>query len=378
MSGRQGHHFIAGQAETSTGDPFTAIDPVTGQAIGPSYGEATAEQIDRAAQAAGEAKAALLATEPTQRADLLRRIADGLTNLGDELVECVMQETALPAARVQSERGRTENQLRQFAAVIEEGHWVEACIDRAAPDRQPVPKPDLRRMNLGIGPVAVFGASNFPLAYSVAGGDTASALAAGCPVVVKGHPAHPGTSELVGRIITSCVRDLGLPAGTFSLLHGRDNATGARLVRHPAIAAVGFTGSHPGGRALFDLAAARPEPIPVFAEMGSVNPVVILPRAMANRGAAIAEQLAASAMLASGQFCTSPGMVLWCDGDGADTFAATLRDKLAAGVAAATVHPSIRAGYERALDEVGALPVTVAASAVTNDDIATMVCPTML
>jgi NADP-dependent aldehyde dehydrogenase len=378
MSSLRGVHFVAGDEDTTGGEPFHAIDPLTGEALAPGYREATAEQIDRAGDAAAAAKLPFLATPPARRAELLRRIADGLVDLGDELVQRVTAETALPTPRVQNERGRTVLQLQQFAALIEDGAWVDARIDRADTKRPGPPKPDLRRMLQGLGPVAVFGASNFPLAYSVAGGDTASALAAGCPVVVKGHPAHPGTSELVGAVITDAVRHLGLPAGTFSLLHGRTEATGGRLVQHPAIAAVGFTGSHRGGRALFDLAAARPSPIPVFAEMGSMNPVVVLPNAMKNRGAQIAEQLANSATLAMGQFCTSPGMVLWLPGDGALAFAQKLREKLAAASAGPAVHPTIRSGYEAALAEVRKLPVAVDATAAGMSTAATALCPTLL
>lgn len=374
----RGEHFVGGVAEAGGGAAFHAIDPVTGGALVPEYHEATPEQVERACSAAGAARAPLLATPPAQRAGLLRAIADGLSALGDELVQRVVAETALPAVRAQNERARTITQLQQFAARIEEGSWVDAHIDHADRARPGVPKPDLRRMLQGLGPVAVFGASNFPLAYSVAGGDTASALAAGCPVVVKGHPAHPGTSELVGRVIHDAVRRLGLPAGTFSLVHGRTEATGASVVKHPAIAAVGFTGSHRGGRALFDLAAARPSPIPVFAEMGSMNPVVVLPRAMANRGAAIAEQLAGSATLAMGQFCTCPGLVLWMPGEGAEAFSRRLAEKLAAAASGPVVHPAIRAGYEQALAEVRALPVQVAATGATAHAAATAVAPALL
>ncbi|MCA8952146.1 MAG: aldehyde dehydrogenase (NADP(+)) [Planctomycetes bacterium] len=375
----RGEHFVAGAAESGGGESFTAVDPTTGAALEPGYAEAAPEQVDRACAAAAAAHAELQDSVPGDRADLLRAVATGLLALGDELVARVTAETALPRARVEAERGRTVNQLRMFAAAVEEGSWVDARIDRAEPARQPMPKPDLRRMLVGIGPVAVFGASNFPLAYSVAGGDTASALAAGCPVVVKGHPAHPGTSEIVGRVITECVRRIGLPAGTFSLLHGRSEATGGRLVEHPAIRAVGFTGSHRGGRALFDLAAARPEPIPVFAEMGSMNPVVILPRALRQRGKAIAAQLAASATLASGQFCTSPGLVLFQDGEGAEEFAAELAAALVAAPAGPTVHPTIRASYERALGELGELPVEIrGGGTATADGAATAVCPSLL
>ena len=378
MSGLLGQHFLAGQATLGTGPTFTAVDPQTGAPRGPAYAEASPAQIDAACAAAAAAATAYAATAASTRAALLRTIADGLLALGDELVATVTAETALPAARATAERGRTMLQLQQFAALIEEGSYVDARLDRADPARQPQPKPDVRSMKVALGPVAVFGASNFPLAYSVAGGDTASALAAGCPVVVKGHPAHPGTSELVGRVVHDAVGKHGLPAGTFALLHGRTPATGGRVVAHPGIAAVGFTGSHTAGRALCDLAAARPAPIPVFAEMGSMNPVVVLPQALATRGVAIAEQLVASALLAMGQFCTSPGLVVWCEGEGAERFAATLRQRLAAGSGGATVHPSIRSNYERALAEVQALPVTVEASGTPPAGVATGVCPTLL
>jgi len=360
MGGPAGQHFIAGSAEAGEGAAFSAFDPTRGVDLEPSFCDASPAQVDRACAAAARAAEAFAASPPAARAALLRSIAQGLLDLGDELVERVQAETALPAARVQGERGRTVMQLRQFADLVEEGSWVDARIDRADPSREPVPKPDLRRMNLALGPVAVFGASNFPLAYSVAGGDTASALAAGCPVVVKGHPAHPGTSELVGRVIQDAVAAQKLPAGTFSLVHGRSHEVGAALVQHDAVKAVGFTGSHVGGRALCDLAAARREPIPVFAEMGSANPVVVLPGALQARGAAIAAQLAASSLLAQGQFCTSPGLVLWIDGEGADAFTAALRDGMTGAPAGPTVHPSIRSGYERAMEELSALPVEVA------------------
>src|SRR5690606_16853254 len=257
MSGLHGMHFLAGNEESKGGELFHAVDPITGTKLEPGYAEATAEQIARACDAAATAAPAFAATQPTQRAALLRAIAAGLLDLGDELVQRVHAETALPAGRIEGERARTVLQLQQFAAMLEEGSWVDARIDHGDAARTPMPKPDLRRMAVPLGPVVVFGASNFPLAYSVAGGDTASALAAGCPVIVKAHPAHPGTSELVGRIVMAAVAELGLPPGTFSLLHGVTNETGGALAVHPAIKAVGFTGSHGGGRALFNLAAAR-------------------------------------------------------------------------------------------------------------------------
>jgi len=373
-----GMHFVAGRAEPGDGETFTGVDPVRGHALLPEYHEAGASQIERACAAAGAAAAAFAATTPAVRAALLRGIADGLEAIGDELVLRITAETALPAERVHAERGRTQLQLRQFADLLGEGSWVDARIDHGDAARRPQPKPDLRRMLVPLGPVVVFGASNFPLAYSVVGGDTASALAAGCPVVVKGHPAHPGTSELVGAMVTEVVRAQGLPAGTFSLLHGRTPATGGAMVQHAAITAVGFTGSERGGRALLDLAAARPQPIPVFAEMGSMNPVFVLPRAMALRGTKIAEQLAASGALASGQFCTSPGMVLWLPGPGAGTFAAALRTQVGAQRPGPTVHETIRKGYEQSLAEVCELPVAVHAVADGDVSAKTSVCPTLL
>jgi len=373
----RGEHFVGGVAEASGGEPFAACDPTTGAALAPTYHEAAPALVDAAVTAAADAMAEFAGSAPVVRAGLLRAIADGLVALGDELVARVCAETALAAPRVQSERARAVLQLQQFAALVDDGSWVDARIDRADPTRQPQPKPDVRSMRVPLGPVAVFGASNFPLAYSVAGGDTASALAAGCPVVVKGHPAHPGASELVGRVVVEAVRRAGLPGGVFSLLHGRSHATGARLVAHPALAAVGFTGSHAGGRALFDLAARRARPIPVFAEMGSMNPVLVLPQALARRGAAIAEAIVASALLAQGQFCTSPGLVAWIDGPGGDAFAETMRAKFAASQGGPVVHPSIRAGFERSLAEVAALPVTTAAQGALGAA-ATGVCPTLL
>ncbi|MGH9464308.1 MAG: aldehyde dehydrogenase (NADP(+)), partial [Thermoanaerobaculia bacterium] len=265
-------------------------------------------------------------------------------------------ETALPRARLEAERARTVGQLRLFAEVVREGSWVEARIDCGDPAHRP-PRPDLRRMLVPLGPVAVFGASNFPLAFSVAGGDTASALAAGCPVVVKAHPAHPGTSELVAGALLAAAGCSGMPDGVVSLVHGAATRVGERLVTHPAIRAVAFTGSHRGGRALFDLSARRPTPIPVYAEMGSANPVFILPRALAERGAAIAEGLAESVLRGAGQFCTNPWLtMLPARTADAESFLGRATTLLAAAPAGTTVHPGIATGYEAALAEVTAIP----------------------
>jgi 2,5-dioxopentanoate dehydrogenase len=372
-----GAHYIGGRAVAGGGATFTAVDPIAGTPLTPEYRAATTEQVAAAAAAAGEASAAFAATTRAQRASLLRAIADGLMALGEDLVARVVAETALPPARVQGERARTIAQLQQFANLLDEGSWVEARIDRADRARQPQPKPDVRSMLVPLGPVAVFGASNFPLAYSVVGGDTASALAAGCPVVVKGQPAHPGTSEMVAAMVVAVVQRLGLPAGCFGLVHGHQPATGQALVQHPAIAAVGFTGSVAAGRSLCDTAAARTSPIPVFAEMGSMNPVVVLPRALAARGAAIGEAIAASALMAQGQFCTSPGLVAWVDGPGSDALSAALQQRLGASTAGPAVHPSIRSNYERALQEVAATTSTLACGAAAPA-VASALCPALL
>ncbi|MFT4514501.1 MAG: alpha-ketoglutaric semialdehyde dehydrogenase [Planctomycetota bacterium] len=378
MAELQGMHFIAGSAEASGGEVFHGVDPVSGKNLEPGYAEATPEQVARACEAAAAAAPAFAATDPAKRAALLRAIADGLVGLGDELVKCVQAETALPAGRVEGERARTVMQLQQFAALLEDGSWVDARIDHGDATRSPMPKPDLRRMSVPLGPVVVFGASNFPLAYSVAGGDTASAFAAGCPVIIKGHPAHPGTTEMVGRVVFDAVKALGLPAGTFSLLHGRTQDTGGALVKNAAVKAVGFTGSHGGGRALFNQAADRAEPIPVFAEMGSANPLVVLPNALARRGSEIAEQVAASCLLAQGQFCTSPGLVLWLHGEGDENFRVALRERLCSAPSGPTVHSSIRSSYERAIADVSALPVEVERATASAEPGVAEVCPALL
>ncbi len=311
-----GQQIIGGQLSAGSASTFHATNPATGQAIGPEFHEATIEEVDRACRLAESAFAEVRAKSAKDRAALLRAMADQIMALGDALVLRAMEETGLPRPRIEMERGRTCGQLKMFAEVIEEGSWVEARIDRAQPERQPMAKPDCRRMLIAIGPVVVFGASNFPLAFSVGGGDSASALAAGCPVVCKGHPAHPGTSEMVARACEAAVTQCGFPRGTFSLIQGASIEVGLWLVKHPSIKAVGFTGSLRGGRALFDAAAARPEPIPVYAEMGSTNPVFILPGALAERGEQIAQGLVSSVTMGVGQFCTKPGLVFLAEGSG--------------------------------------------------------------
>ncbi|WP_394653979.1 aldehyde dehydrogenase family protein, partial [uncultured Sphingomonas sp.] len=303
-----GSMLIGGELRQAR-ERFQAIDPSTGQTIPGDFSSATAENAAEACALAEAAFPAYAALAPDDRATFLETIAEEILEIGDLLIERAMQESGLPRARLEGERGRTVGQLRLFADVVRRGDYLDATIDPAMPDRAPLPRPDLRRVNVPIGPVAVFGASNFPLAFSVAGGDTASALAAGCPVVVKGHPAHPGTGELVARAIRDAAAKCGLAAGVFSYLPGETNALGSALVADPNIRAVGFTGSRGGGLALVAIANARREPIPVYAEMSSINPVVILPAALATRGAALAEGFVQSLTMGAGQFCTNPGLV---------------------------------------------------------------------
>ncbi len=306
--GLTGVSRIAGELATRHGPAFRAFNPTDGQELEPAYSSASTADVDRALSAAASASPAFAVLRGPERGRLLRVIADGLDAAAPALIDRAHLETALPRPRLTGEVARTSRQLRLFASVAEEGSWVMARIDTADPERTP-PKPDIRSMLRPLGPVAVFGASNFPLAFSVAGGDTASALAAGNPVVFKAHPAHPGTCELAGRIVADAVAACSLPAGIFSLLFDSGHAVGTALVQHPEIRAVGFTGSFRGGRALMDLAAQRHRPIPVYAEMGSSNPVFILPGALAERADSLAFGLHSSFTLGGGQFCTKPGLV---------------------------------------------------------------------
>ena len=303
-----GKNFV-GDKLAGGGPVFHGMDPAKNEKLQPPFFEATAQQIDEAMRLAERAFEVYRKSSPQRIAAFLEQIADEISELGDELILKASEETALPGPRLIGERARTVNQLKMFASLVREGSWVDAHIDRAAPDRKPLPKPDLRRMLIPIGPVVVFGASNFPLAFSVAGGDTASALASGNCVVVKAHSAHPATSELVATAIQRAVLKSEMPPGVFSMLHGPSHQAGHALVTHPAARAVGFTGSFQGGKALWDAAATRPDPIPVYAEMGSTNPVFVLPEALRQRGQSIAEGLAQSVTLGVGQFCTNPGLV---------------------------------------------------------------------
>lgn len=317
-----GRFLIAGE-RIATGETFEGYDPSAGVSIGPEFEISGADHVDQACTAAAAAFDEFRETSPEARARFLETIAEEIEAIGEPLIERAMLESGLPQARLTGERGRTAGQLRLFASVLRAGRWAGVVIDSALPERQPLPRSDLRQRKIAVGPVAVFGASNFPLAFSVAGGDTASALAAGCPVVVKSHPAHPGTSLLVAEAIDAAVAKCGLPRGVFSLVQGPANELGAALVEHPAIKAVGFTGSRAGGLALVKLAQARPEPIPVYAEMSSVNPVLLFPAALAARAEALGKAFVASLTMGSGQFCTNPGLVIGIDGPDLDHFVAT-------------------------------------------------------
>jgi NADP-dependent aldehyde dehydrogenase len=336
-----GRMLIAGESVRGSGKQIHAFDPTAGQELEPAYSYGDPSDVDAACAAAAAAFADYRSTTAEQRAQFLEAIATTIEAAKDAIVERAVAESGLPQGRLTGEVGRTTGQLRLFAGVLREGSWNGARIDPALPDRTPLPRPDIRQRSIPLGPVAVFGASNFPLAFSVAGGDTASALAAGCPVVVKAHDAHPGTSELVGRAITDAVGAAGLPAGTFSLLYGFGPELGVALVTDPRIKAVGFTGSRSGGMALVAAAAARPEPIPVYAEMSSINPVFLLDGALASRGADLGRAFVNSLTLGSGQFCTNPGLVIAVDGQGLDTFIAAARDALAQSSAAPMLTPGI-------------------------------------
>ena len=341
-----GTSIIGSSRGSKTAETFRGFDPTTGNEIEPAFHSAAFEEVDAAASLAEEARLEYGNLVCKERAKFLRAIADNVEALGDALIERASLETSLPNARFVGERARTCGQLRIFADLLDEGSWVDARIDHAIPDREPIPKPDVRSMLRPIGPAAVFCASNFPLAYSVAGGDTASALAAGCPVIVNAHTAHPGTAELVGLAVSKAVKECEMPEGIFSLLFSSGYEIGQALVRHPAIKAVGFTGSRKGGRALMDIAAGRPEPIPVYAEMSSVNPTFILPNAMKERGDAIVAGLHASVTGGVGQFCTKPGLV-FVPGE-SDTFISNFRSQIAATNPAPLLTGGIQKTYNTA------------------------------
>ncbi len=345
-----GKMLIGGQGVAGRRDMIRALDPSTDQLLEPGYAGADREQVEQACALAWEAFDAYRETAPEARARLLETIADEIEALGDALIERAMVETGLPRARLQGERGRTCGQLRLFARTLRAGEWLDARVDPAMPQRQPLPRADLRQRQVALGPVAVFGASNFPLAFSVAGGDTASALAAGCPVIVKAHSAHPGASELAGRAIARAVEKCRLPAGVFALLFGGGREAGQALVADPRVKAVGFTGSRGGGLALCRLAQSRPEPIPVFAEMSSTNPVFLLPAALRARGEALAQGFVGSLTLGAGQFCTNPGLIVALQGPALDAFIAAAASILRQSPAQTMLTPGIFRAYQAGVD----------------------------
>lgn len=354
MSVITGDALIGGVAVRGNGGAFQAFDPAQRAALEPAFHMVDAAQIDQACRLAEAAFDPFRALSNDARATFLDTVAAQILALGDALIVRAMSESGLPRARLEGERGRTVGQLNLFADLLREGSWADVRIDSALPERQPLPRPDLRLRMIGLGPVAVFAASNFPLAFSVAGGDTAAAFAAGCPVLLKAHSAHPGTSELVARAIVKAVELCALPVGVFALLTGTGNGIGQGLVAHPAIKAVGFTGSRSGGTALMAVAAARKQPIPVYAEMSSINPFFLMPHALAARGDAIAAAFAGSMTMGVGQFCTNPGLVLGLRGPDFDRFAATLAQALDAVAPATMLTAGIASAYQSGVHKLGA------------------------
>ena len=342
-----GKNYIGEQLAGAGEVTFRTFNPATNAENETLFAEASSSEIDQAVELAWEAFKEYRTFSGARKSAFLNAIADEIMNLGDALIETYCQESGLPPGRAAGERGRTVFQLRSFADLVQEGSWVEASVDTALPQREPVPKPDLRKMLIPLGPVVVFGASNFPLAYSTAGGDTAAALAAGCPVIVKSHPMHAGTGELVASAIIKAARQTGMPNGVFSNLNSSGIEVGVHLVSHPKVKAVGFTGSIQGGRALLDLAAQREEPIPVFAEMGSVNPVVLLPGALRERGETLSQQYAGSVTLGTGQFCTNPGLLLGIKGEELERFIQDLAQSIVEIEPSIMLHPNIVGAYER-------------------------------
>jgi NADP-dependent aldehyde dehydrogenase len=349
-----GEFFVASRAASGR-DTYRALDAASGAPLEPAFHVASAGDIERACQAAADAFDDFRAAALERRAALLESIADNIVAIGDELIVRAMAETGLPRARLEGERARTVGQLRLFAGVVRRGNWLGLRIDTADAARTPR-KPELRLRKIPMGPVAVFGASNFPLAFSVAGGDTASALAAGCPVVVRAHPAHPGVGELVARAVAAAVVASGLPAGTFSYVTGPKHALGQALVANPHVKAVAFTGSRAGGLALAAIAAARPEPIPVFAEMSSVNPVFLLPGALEQDAETIAKGFVVSLTLGAGQFCTNPGLVFAVESAALERFVTAAAAALSASAAQTMLTAGIHRAYEQASGALAQTP----------------------
>jgi alpha-ketoglutaric semialdehyde dehydrogenase len=341
-----GKNYIGNSLSAKGAITFKTFNPILNIENELTFYEASNDELEEAVNLASIAFKEFRKTTGKQKALFLNTIADEILALDDLLIETYCSETGLPAGRAKGERGRTIGQLRNFANLVAEGSWVEASIDTADPERTPAPKPDLRKMLIPLGPIVVFGASNFPLAYSTAGGDTAAAFAAGCPVIVKSHPMHAGTGELVASAIVKATMATGMPNGVFSNLNSSGIAVGVDLVKHPKVKAVGFTGSIKGGRALLDLAAKREEPIPVFAEMGSVNPVVILPEALHKNGKNLAKTYAGSITLGTGQFCTNPGLLLGIKSAELTAFIQNLGKEILQIQPSVMLHPTIIGAYE--------------------------------
>ena len=341
-----GKNYIGNTLSAEGNKTYKTFNPQLNIENEHTFSEATSDEINEAVELAAKAFKSFRHTSGKQKADFLNAIADEILALDDELIDVYRSESGLPEGRAKGERGRTVFQLRSFADLVADGSWVEATIDTAIPDRQPLPKSDIRKMNIPLGPVVVFGASNFPLAYSTAGGDTAAAFAAGCPVIVKSHPMHAGTGELVASAIIKAANKTGMPNGVFSNLNSSGIEVGVQLVKHPDVKAVGFTGSIRGGRALLDLAAQREEPIPVFAEMGSINPVIMLPNALKNRSESLAKTYASSITLGTGQFCTNPGLIIGIKGNDLTNFISTLANEIVKIEPSCMLHPNIYGAYE--------------------------------
>lgn len=358
---------VAGAARLGGGtDTVSGLNPATGETLSPTYRYGSATDVDDACAAAEDAVDPYRATTSGRRARFLETVAENLDALGETVVERAAAESGLPVARLIGELGRTTGQLRLFADVLREGSWADAHLDPALPHRTPLPRPDIRRRAVPLGPVAVFGASNFPLAFSVAGGDTASALAAGCPVVVKAHDAHPGTSEYVARAVVAAADATDMPPGVFSLLYGDGPGLGTALVTDPRIAAVGFTGSRSAGTALMRAAAGRPVPIPVYAEMSAVNPVFLLPGALAARGAELGRAFVDSLTLGAGQFCTNPGLIVAEEARGLDAFLDAAADAIVATEPTPMLTPAIARNYTAGVGALATAATEIARGPATD------------
>lgn len=362
-----GKNFIGENVSAKGAKTYKTFDPKKNKETEWNFYEATREEIDMAVEKATRAFKVYKGMAGTGKAKFLRAIAEEIEALGEPLIQSYMTESGLPEGRAKGERGRTMGQLRAFADLLEEGSWVEATIDPAQPDRKPMPRSDIRKMLEPLGPLAIFGSSNFPFAFSTAGGDTASALAAGCPVIVKGHPMHAGTGELVSSAILRAAKRTGMPDGVFSNLNSSGIEVGQQLVMHPQIKGVGFTGSITGGMALYRLANERPEPIPVFAEMGSINPVVALPSALEEKADHWAAQYAGSITLGAGQFCTNPGLILGIRGEALNNFVTKLGEEIMKIAPSAMLHPNIHKGFEQGKNELSSQGETAIVASYDGD-----------